>query len=323
MTAYVLFGDLRAGRLRLEDRATVSPYAAHLPGARMFLTTGESVPVVDLLKGMLVQSGHDATSTLIEHASGNLPAFVARMNAEAQRLGLRDTHFENATGLQRPKHYSTARDLARLAVALQRDFPEYREFFSIREFTWSGITQPNRNRLLRSRPDVHGLKTGHTEAAGYCLIATAERDPMQLVAVVLGSDNDEHRHLDARLLLDRGFGEFETRRVHIAGTALVTLPVWLGAQDHVDLGLTDDLWLTLPRGGFDRLQSHLLHADPVQAPLTRLQPVGQLQLSFDGHLLRELPLVALNPVAVGSLAQRSMDHLRRWWRDGSASQAAR
>jgi len=313
MTAYVLFTDLRTGRLRLDEHAVVSTYAARLPGARMFLTAGESVAIEDLLKGMLVQSGNDATATLIEHAAGNLPAFVARMNAEARRLGLNDTHFENATGLHRPAHYSTARDLARLAIALQNDFPEHRHFFALREFTWAGITQPNRNRLLRSRPDVHGLKTGHTEAAGYCLAASADSDTMQLVAVVLGSDSDDGRHRDARRLLDHGFRDHETRRLHAAGAVLATLPVWMGAEDSVALGLADDLWLTLPRGGFDRLQSHLSLPASVEAPLPRARAIGELQLSFDGRPLRALPLVALNDVVAGSLARRGVDRLRLWF----------
>jgi len=318
MTAYVLFSELRAGHLRLDDRATVSRYAAHLPGARMFLTAGESVAIEDLLKGMLVQSGNDATFTLVEHVAGNLPAFVARMNAEAARLDLDNTHFANATGLQNPAHYSSARDLARLASALRRDFPEYLGWFGLREFTWAGITQPNRNRLLGRMPDVDGLKTGHTEAAGYCLAVSATRDTMQLVAVVLGSASETARAHQGQTLLEYGFHAFETRPLLQAGAAITSVPVWLGAADTVALGTADDQWLTLPRGEFGRLQMRALLPLSVLAPVSPQTAVGKLQWWFGTALLRETPLITLQAVAEGSLAKRTTDQVQRWFRSNQA-----
>ena len=210
MTAYLLFGDLRAGTLKLNDLAPVSRYAARLPGARMFLREGDQVPVEDLFKGMLVQSGNDATFALIERASGSLPVFVARMNTMAAELGLSNSHFANATGLNNPQHFSSARDLTRLAVALKRDFPEYAGWFALKEYTWANIAQPNRNLLLRD-PGVDGLKTGHTENAGYCLVASAQRDGMRLIATVLGTDSEQERVRSGRRLLDFGFKKFESR----------------------------------------------------------------------------------------------------------------
>jgi D-alanyl-D-alanine carboxypeptidase (penicillin-binding protein 5/6) len=322
MTAYVIFGELRAGRLRLDDRATVSRYAARLPGARMFLTAGESVQIEDLLKGMLVQSGNDATFTLVERVAGNLPAFVERMNTEAARLGLINTHFANATGLQNPAHYSSARDLARLARALRHDFPEYLDWFRLREFSWAGITQPNRNRLLTQMPEVDGLKTGHTEAAGYCLAVSAAREAMQLVAVVLGSESEAARAHHGRTLIEYGFRAFETRPLLRAGVAVARVPVWLGSDDEVALGSADDRWLTLPRGDFERLQIRTLLPESVQAPVPLQAAIGQLQWWIDEARRQEIPLISLHAVSEGSLAKRTSDRLRYWWHHGVQAQAA-
>ena len=322
MTAYVLFGELRAGRLHLDDRATVSRTAARLPGARMFLSAGEGVAIEDLIKGMLVHSGNDATFTLVEHVSDGLPAFVARMNAEAARLSLTHTHFANATGLQNPQHYSTARDLARLAFALRRDFPEYLGWFRLREYTWAGITQPNRNLLLARMPEVDGLKTGHTEAAGYCLAVSATHADMQLVAVLLGNDSEAARARDGRRLLEHGLHHFETRRLYPADSTFASLPVWLGTENHVALGISDDLWLTLPRGDFERLQARMLLPDTLHAPIVQHATLGRLQLLVDGEQQREIPLVALTAVAEGGLVRRTANRVHLWWRAGGQAQAA-
>ncbi len=321
MTAYLLFGDVRAGRLKLDERVTVSRYAAHLPGARMFLREGDQVPAEELFKGMLVQSGNDATLALVERVSGTLPAFVARMNAMATELGLASTHFANATGLNNPQHYSSARDLTRLALAVQRDFPEYAGWFALQEYRWAGISQPNRNPLLRD-PRVNGLKTGHTEAAGYCLVASAQRDGMHLIATVLGTDSEQERARSGRRLLDFGFQRFETRLVIPAGRPVASLPVSLGAAGSVALGMNRDVWLTLPRGGFDRL-----HTEPVlparqPAPVTRGEVLGRLRLSANGQTLPEIPLVALTDVPEGSLIQQTAERMQRWLRESGRAQAA-
>ena len=321
MTAYLLFGDLRAGKLKLDEHVTVSRYAARLPGARMFLREGDSVPVQDLFKGMLVQSGNDATFTLIERASGTLPAFVARMNAMAAELGLANTHFANATGLNNPQHYSSARDLTRLAVAVQRDFPEYAGWFALPEYRWAGIAQPNRNPLLRD-PGVDGLKTGHTETAGYCLVASAQRDGMRLVATLLGADSEQERARSGRRLLDFGFRQFETRLLYRSGAPVATLPVWEGETDAVALGVNRDVWITLPRGGFTNISAPALLPPIRLAPVALGETLGRLELVYDGQPLAELPLVALATVPQGNFAKRTTDRLRRWFREQGLVQAA-
>ena len=321
MTAYLLFGDLRAGTLKLDELVTVSRYAARLPGARMFLREGDQVPVEELFKGMLVQSGNDATVALIEQASGTLPLFVARMNAMAAELGLANTHFANATGLDNPQHYSSARDLTRLAVALKRDFPEYAGWFALKEYGWAGIVQPNRNRLLRD-PGVDGLKTGHIETAGYCLVASAQRDGMRLIATLLGTDSEHERTRSGRRLLEFGFRQFETRLRYRSGTPVVILPLWLGVNDAVSLGVQRDAWITLPRGGFADLSARALLPQPRRAPVTRGESLGRLKLVHNGQALAELPLVALSDVSEGNLAKRAADRLRLWFREQGPVQAA-
>ena len=314
MTAYLLFGDLRAGRLQLDEHVTVSHYAARLPGARMFLRESDSVPVEDLFKGMLVQSGNDATFALVERASGTLPVFVARMNAMAAELGLANTHFANATGLNNPQHYSSARDLTRLALAVQRDFPEYASWFALQEYRWAGIAQPNRNPLLRD-PGVDGLKTGHTEAAGYCLVASAQRDGMRLIATLLGSDSEQERARSGRRLLDFGFRQFETRLLYRSNAPVATLPVWLGENDAVALGVNRDVWFTLPRGGFTAFSALAVLPQTRLAPVMHGEMLGHLELAHNGHPLAEVPLVALATVPEGGLAKRSTDRLRLWFRE--------
>lgn len=321
MTAYLLFGDLRAGTLKLDERASVSRYAAHLPGARMFLRAGDQVPVQELFKGMLVQSGNDATFALIEHVSGTLPVFVARMNAMATELGLTNTHFANATGLNNPQHYSTARDLTRIAVALKRDFPEYAGWFALKEYSWANIVQPNRNSLLRD-PGVDGLKTGHTENAGYCLVASAQRDGMHLIATVLGTDSEHERTRTGRRLLDFGFKKFESRLLFSTGSPLATLPIWQGQTDTVALGVARDAWLTLPRGTFETLGIEILLSQNRLAPVTRGETLGHVKLVHNGQPLNELPLVALAEVPRGNLAKRGVDRLRLWFRERSSVQVA-
>jgi D-alanyl-D-alanine carboxypeptidase (penicillin-binding protein 5/6) len=321
MTAYLLFGDLRSGKLKRDELVTVSRYAARLPGARMFLREGDQVPAEELFKGMLVQSGNDATFALIERASGTLPAFVARMNAMAVELGLTNTHFANATGLNNPQHYSTARDLTRLAVAVQRDFPEYVGWFALQEYRWAGIAQPNRNPLLRD-PGVDGLKTGHTEAAGYCLVASAQRDGMHLIATLLGTDSEHERARSGRRLLDFGFQKFETRLLYRSGAPVTTLPVWEGETDTVALGINRDTWITLPRGDFTAFGTQVALPPTQLAPVTQGESLGHLELLHNGRAFTELPLVALTTVPEGNLVKRSADRLRLWFREQGQVQAA-
>lgn len=321
MTAYLLFAELRRGALQLEDPVVVSAAAARLPGARMFLRAGESVTVENLLQGMLVQSGNDATRALVEHVSGDQTTFVARMNAEAQRLGLADTHFVNAGGLHHPDHYSSARDLARLSLALHRDFPEHRRRFAQKSFTWAGIAQPNRNPLLRD-PAVDGLKTGHTETAGFNLVASSTRDGMQLIAVVLGADDEAQRARAGRRLLDHGFRRFETRVVQRANQPLLRLAVWLGEREEVALGVADDLIVTLPRGGFDALATEPRLPAAPYAPVARGQTLGLLILRYRNQAFDQRPLVAIDEVPEGGLLKRAGDRLRLWFLDSGVVRAA-
>lgn len=321
MTAYLLFGDLRAGKLKQDELVTVSRYAARLPGARMFLREGEQAPVEELFKGMLVQSGNDATFALVEHAYGTLPVFVARMNAMAAELGLANTHFANATGLSNPHHYSSARDLTRLAMAVKRDFPEYAGWFALKEFGWAGIVQPNRNRLLRD-PGVDGLKTGHIEAAGYCLVASAQRDGMQLIATLLGTDSEQERARSGRRLLEFGFRKFESRLLYQSDMPVTTLPVWQGENNAVSLGVHRDTWITLPRGGFMAFSTRANLPQLRLAPVTRGETIGHMELLQNGQSLAELPLVALSDVPEGGLVKRTADRLRLWFREQGPVQAA-
>lgn len=319
MTAYVLFGDLRAGHLKLDDLVPVSRYAARLPGARMFLREGDQVPVEELFKGMLVQSGNDATFALIEKSSADLPTFVARMNAAAAQLGLTQSHFANATGLNNPRHYSSARDLTRLAAAIKRDFPEYAAWFALKEYRWGNVAQPNRNPLLRD-PGVDGLKTGHTENAGYCLVASAERAGMQLIATLLGAENEQERRQGGRKLLDFGFQNFESRLLYRRAQPVTSARLWQGEADSVALGVDQDLWLTLPRATFDKLQIKMELPDTPLAPVAASQTLGQLTLTYQGVLYGEYPLRALASVAQGGFAKRSADRLRLWWRGQGLAQ---
>jgi len=320
MTAYLLFAELRRGALKLEDPVAVSAAAARLPGARMFLRAGESVTVENLLQGMLVQSGNDATRALVEHVSGDQATFVTRMNAEARRLGLSDTHFVNAGGLHHPDHYSSARDLARLSVALLRDFPEQRRRFAQKSFTWAGITQPNRNPLLRD-PAVDGLKTGHTETAGFNLVASGTRGDMQLIAVVLGADDEVHRARAGRRLLEHGFRHFETRVVQRANEPLVRLAVWLGERDDVSLGVADDVIVTLPRGGFEAFAAVPYMPAAPHAPVARGQELGQLILRYRNQTFGQRPLVAIDQVPEGNLLKRGGDRLRLWLHESGVARA--
>lgn len=311
MTAYLLFGDLRDGRLRLADSVTVSARAAAQPGARMFVRAGGRVRIEDLLKGMLVQSGNDATAALVEHVSPDPRRFVERMNAAAAALRLADTRFTNAGGLQNENHYSSARDLARLAAALRREFPQYAGWFALREFRYAGIRQRNRNPLL-GLPGVDGLKTGHTGAAGYCLVASAARDGQQLIAAVLGAGDEAARAHAGRTLLEYGFARFQTRRLHTAGAALVRVPVRAGARDEVGAGLDRDLLLTLPREAFAQLRSTATVPQDLRAPLARGTVLGELRVDHGATRLASVPLIALDPVPAGNLARRGIDRLRRW-----------
>ncbi len=314
MTAYLLFQELRAGRLGLDTRVPVSRHAWGMPGSRLFLRPGTQVATEDLIKGMIVLSANDATLALVEHVAGSEEAFVARMNETARRLGLEDTAFANSTGLIRAGHHSSARDLGRLTSRLIRDFPEYyARWFALREFTFQGIRQYNRNALLWRDPSVDGVKTGLTREAGHCLIASAEREGQRLIAVVLGARDEQTRLHAGQQLLEYGFRYFETRLLYAARTPAARVRVWMGEESELPLGVGRDVYLTLPRGAHARLRARLTVREMLYAPVRAGQRMGTLVLDLDQKPLAQYPLVALEEIGTGNLLQRALDRIELWW----------
>ncbi|MBO9353433.1 D-alanyl-D-alanine carboxypeptidase [Bordetella petrii] len=319
MTAYLVFQALRDGRLSAQQQVTVSTRAWQVaPGSsKMFLEPNKRVSVNDLLYGLLVQSGNDAAIVLAEAVSGSVEAFVQRMNQQAQAMGLRDTHFASPHGLPDAGTYSTARDLAALALRLVRDYPDlYKTYDSVRTFTYNNIAQPNRNRLLWLDPSVDGLKTGHTEAAGYCLIASAQRPDGQasrrLISVVMGTASDKLRTEESRVLLNWGFQSFKTIKLYAKGAALDTPQVWQGESDSVRIGVASDAYITVPVAA--QVQQVLTSRQPLLAPIAAQDPVGSLQVLVDGKPAKQWPVIALDAVPQAGLAGRAWDTVRLWWR---------
>jgi D-alanyl-D-alanine carboxypeptidase (penicillin-binding protein 5/6) len=313
MTAYIAAAALEAGRIRLTDPVLVSEKAWRTGGSRMFIEVGKRVLVEDLLKGIVVQSGNDATVALAEHVGGSEEGFAVEMNRQAERLGLKNTHFTNASGLPDPEHYTSARDLATLSAALIREFPGEYALHSLREFTFNNIVQRNRNRLLWEEPGVDGIKTGHTEAAGYCLVASAMRDDMRLIAVILGAASEKVRTAEARKLLGYGFQFYQGRRMQAAKTPLLRVPVWKGEGDEIEVGVSEDLYATVPRGLAERLSLSVEPESPIIAPLTAGQPVGRVRVLLAGVPLVERPLVALQPMPEGGFFRRWLHALLLWF----------
>lgn len=309
MTAYLVFSAIKEGRLTLEQTLPVSEKAWKAEGSRMFLDPQKPAKVDDLLKGVIVQSGNDACIVLAEAIAGSEDGFAAMMNEQARRLGLTGTHYLNATGLPHPQHVTTARDLARLSSALIRAFPEFYKLYSLKEYRYNGITQPNRNRLLFIDPSVDGVKTGHTESAGYCLIASAKRDRRRLLSVVLGTQSDAARAMESQKLLNYGFQFFETVRLYPANQAVATLRLYKGDKSDAHAGFVSDFYVTVPRGTAGHIQAQIISRQPLLAPLRRGQRIATLRLSIDGSHLADYPLVALENVAVAGLLGRTWDNL--------------
>ena len=319
MTAYLVFQAMRDGRLSAQQQVTVSTRAWKVaPGSsKMFLEPGKRVSVNDLLYGLLVQSGNDAAIALAEAVSGSVEAFVQRMNQQAGAMGLRDTRFASPHGLPDPGTYSTARDLARLAQRLVRDYPDlYRTYDSVRTFTYNNISQSNRNRLLWLDPSVDGLKTGHTEAAGYCLVASAERPDgagrRRLISVVMGTASDRLRTEESRVLLNWGFQSFKTVKLYAKGEAMDTPQVWKGERDSVRIGMARDAYITVPVAA--QVTPVVSHRQPLVAPIAAQDQVGSLQVLVDGKPAMQWPVVALDAVPQAGLAGRAWDTVRLWWR---------
>jgi D-alanyl-D-alanine carboxypeptidase (penicillin-binding protein 5/6) len=313
MTAYLVFAALEKKSFALDQQVPVSEKAWKTGGSRMFIEPRKPVTVAELLRGMIVQSGNDATVALAELIAGSEDVFAQMMNREAQRLGMKNTNFTNASGWPDAKHYSTARDIAVLAAALIRDFPEYYKLYSLKEFRYNNITQQNRNRLLWLDPNVDGVKTGHTEAAGYCLVASAKRGTRRLLSVVLGARSDAQRAQESQKLLNYGFQFYDAVRVYEKGQAISTLRVWKGAQNDVKAGLPEDLYVVLPRGEADKLTADFVSQQPLIAPVSQGQTVGTIRLALDGKPFGEHSAVALEGVAVAGFFGRMWDTIRLWW----------
>ena len=314
MTAYVVFGAMREGKLDAATTVKPSVAAARSEGARMFLVAGTPVTVGELLRGMIIQSGNDAAVALAEAVAGSEAAFVDLMNRQAQRLGLANTRFTNASGRPDPEHRSSARDLAAIAAAIIRDFPEHYPLYGQKEFTYNRIAQANRNRLLWTDPTVDGMKTGFTEAAGYCLVASAKRGERRLVSVVLGAQSDTLRTSESQKLLNFGYQAYETRRLYRKGEPVATPAVFKGTRDAVPLGFERDIWLTLPRERFTGLAAVLETRQPFVAPLAAGQKAGIMKLTRDNAPVAEFPVVALEEVPVAGFLSRGWDTLRLLFR---------
>jgi D-alanyl-D-alanine carboxypeptidase (penicillin-binding protein 5/6) len=314
MTAYIAFAALRDKTITPSQMVNVSTAAWKAEGSRMFIEPRKAVSVDELLRGVIVQSGNDASIAIAELVAGTEAAFAERMNAEAKRLGLANTHFVNATGLAHAQHYSTATDLARLAAAIIRDFPEYYPLYSMKEYRYNNITQPNRNRLLWTDPYVDGMKTGHTDAAGWCLVASAKRGQRRLLSVVLGAASDNARASESQKLLNYGFQAFDTVQLYQTGQPISTLRVWKGAADQVPAGFVAEHYMTLPKGRADKLAVSMTAVEPLTAPVTKGQRVGAVKVAFEGRQVAEFPLVALQDVALGSMAGRAWDTVRLWFK---------
>lgn len=304
MTLEVVFNALKSGRIALDDEFLVSAHAAGMGGSKMFIREGSSVPVADLLRGVIVQSGNDAAVALAEAVSGSEPAFVALMNKRAAELGLTNSHFANATGLPDPQHHMSPRDLAHLAEHIIDDYPEFYELFSEEEFTWDGVTQDNRNPLLESGIGADGLKTGHTDEAGFCLVASAVQDGRRILLVVSGLKNAAQRKQEGERLLKWAFRAFDTRRLYKAGQPVAEADVWIGAAERVPLAPASDVIVTVPRGMLDQAEITARFTSPVAAPVEAGVELGKLEIVMPGIAPISVPLVSAERVATGGISKR-------------------
>ncbi|MSQ53931.1 MAG: D-alanyl-D-alanine carboxypeptidase [Betaproteobacteria bacterium] len=315
MTAYVMFGALRDKKLALDKQVPVSERAWKASGSRMFIEPRRPVTVDELIRGMVVQSGNDACIALAEAVGGSEEVFAQMMNREAERLGMKGSKFMNASGLPDPQHYSTARDLQLLAAALIRDFPaEYAQYYSQKEYRYNNITQSNRNRLLWLDPSVDGVKTGYTEAAGYCLIASSRRGERRLLSVLLGSTSEAARAQESQKLLNWGFQFFDAVKLYGASQPVKELEVWKGATRVLRAGFRSDLAVTVPKGTAERLKVEVVSHSPLVAPIAQGQRVATLRVSLDAKPVGEYPLVALEAVPVAGFLGRAWDTLLLWFK---------
>jgi D-alanyl-D-alanine carboxypeptidase (penicillin-binding protein 5/6) len=313
MTAYVVFRTLRSGQISLNDPVLISEKAWRTAGSRMFIEVGTRVTVEELLQGMIVQSGNDASVALAEYIGGNESIFAQLMNQYAAELGMHNTHYQNPTGLPAKEHFTSANDIARLANRLISEFPEYYQWYSQKEFTYNKITQKNRNALLWRDPSVDGLKTGMTDAAGYCLVSSAKRQDMRLISVVLGTKSPSARAKDSQALLNYGFRFYETRLLYPAGGSVTEARVWKGSTEKASIGLQNDLYVTIPRGSYEQIEAQVDLPLQLIAPVDRATRLGTVRINLNSELLAEANLFSLTPVDEGTLWQITKDSILLWF----------
>jgi D-alanyl-D-alanine carboxypeptidase (penicillin-binding protein 5/6) len=312
MTSYVVFTELAGGNIKLDDLVNISETAWRTGGSRMFIEPGMEVTLEQLIKGMVIQSGNDASVALAEHLAGTEDAFAGLMNHYATQLGMTNSNFTNATGLPHEDHYTTARDVALLSMALIKDFPDYYHWYSEKEYSFNNIRQHNRNNLLWRDPAVDGLKTGHTQAAGYCLAASAKRDGMRLISVVLGSNSESSRVSESQSLLNYGFRFFETVQLYQAGQELAQGKVWKGEQEQVRLGIQDELFITIPRGRYDDLDAEVEMRPELIAPLAEGEEVGRISIRIGDEEITSRGLITLEAVIEAGFFGRTWDGMSMW-----------
>ena len=308
MTAYIMYQELDKGTIKLEDEVLVSEKAWKMEGSRMFIELGKKIQLEKLLRGMIIQSGNDAAMALVEHVAGSEEAFVQRMN---------DTHYMNATGWPAQNHYTTARDIVKLAKALITQFPERYKLYSEKEFSYNNIKQQNRNKLLWRDPTVDGMKTGHTESAGFCLVASAKRDTMRLISVVLGTKGENERAETSQKLLEYGFRNFETHKLYDAGSVLSSVRVWKGSQSEVPAGITEDFYVSIARGRYDQLKGGMQLDKGVDAPIKRGDTLGKIIIKDQGldKVIKTAPLLALEDVEEGGWWSKIVDAVQKFFTD--------
>ncbi len=307
MTVYVIFRELESGHLLLDEKVTISKKAWQTPGSRMFVEVNKQVSIEDLLQGVIIQSGNDASVALAEHVAGDEATFAAMMNQHAERLGMLSSHFENSMGLPSENHYTTASDLAKLTIAVIKEFPDYYRWDSKKEFTFNNITQPNRNKLLWRDKSVDGVKTGYTEEAGYCMVASAKREEMRLISVVMGTSSANARANESQTLLNYGFRFFETHKLYGAGKALSEARIWKGDSKKLPIGLADDLYVTIPRRHYNDLKAEIKVDKKITAPVKEGAVFGSVNVSLAGDVIADKPLIALKTVNQGSIIDKLYD----------------
>jgi D-alanyl-D-alanine carboxypeptidase (penicillin-binding protein 5/6) len=311
MTAYLLYQELEKGNIKLEDRVLVSEKAWQMEGSRMFLEIGKKVPLERMISGLIIQSGNDAAVALAEHSSGSEEEFVRKMNAEATRLGLTNTHFTNVTGWPDPNHYMSARDIAKLTRTVIKEYPEHYKLYSEKEYSYNGIKQYNRNKLLWHDKTVDGVKTGHTESAGYCLLSSAQRGSMRLIAVVLGAESDKTRTNYSQQLLEYGFRFYETHKLYDANSVLAEARVWKGEKSTVPTGIMEDFYVTIPKGHYSQLKGLMEINKSIDAPVKRGDLIGMAVIKDVDRIVLQKPLVAMDSVDTGGTWTNITDSIKK------------